>query len=270
MKVRPVLELQIETAVLDVFHTDHLSRCRVGTCRRVQISRIVDPIMTSASLSCDSHAPTPTLTTREHAISMFRKPRDSLKQPEVGRPPSPGSTSTKSPFTLAIPPTVPPPSKPSTMAPIKTKPSRPAPSGKQSSSGNVKKAAATPKTKPKPNGNIMSFFKKEETGLFVAENGGRPAGTASPYFEKDATAVEDLDRFNEVETPSKRRRLSGEDNAPQDQEGNGSLFGDDEQEATTPAQSVTTNAATKSGPFMEDSDSEDDEEERPGRSQMLI
>jgi DNA cross-link repair 1A protein len=149
------------------------------------------------------------------------------------------------------------------MAPIKTKPSRPAPSGKQSSSGNIKKAAATPKTKPKPNGNIMSFFKKEETGLFVAENGGRPAGTASPYFEKDATAVEDLDRFNEVETPSKRRRLSGEDNAPQDQEGNGSLFGDDEQEATTPAQSVTTNAATKSGPFMEDSDSEDNEEEHP-------
>ena len=109
----------------------------------------------------------------------------------------------------------------------------------------------------------MSFFKKEETGLFVAENGGRPAGTASPYFEKDATAVEDLDRFNEVETPSKRRRLSGEDDAPQDQEGNRNLFGDDEQEATTPAQSVATNAATKSGPFMEDSDSEDDEEEHP-------
>jgi DNA cross-link repair 1A protein len=108
----------------------------------------------------------------------------------------------------------------------------------------------------------MSFFKKEETGLFIAENGGRPADTASPYFEKDAMAVEDLDRFNEVETPSKRRRLSGEADAAHDQEGNGSLFGDDE-EATTSAPSAATVTATKSGPFMEDSDSEDDEEEHP-------
>jgi DNA cross-link repair 1A protein len=150
------------------------------------------------------------------------------------------------------------------MAQIKTKPSRPAPtSGKQSSSGSVKKAAATPKTKTKPNGNIMSFFKKEETGLFIAENGGRPAETASPYFVKEATAVEALDRFNEVETPSKRRRLSAENDTPQEQEENGSLFGGDEEKATTPAQSLPISAATKSGPFMEDSDSEDDEEEHP-------
>jgi len=107
----------------------------------------------------------------------------------------------------------------------------------------------------------MSFFKKEETGLFVAEN-GRPVETSSPYFEKEATAVEALDRFNEVETPSKRRRLSGEADEAHDQEGNGSLFGEDE-EATRSAQSVATPAATKSGPFMEDSDSEDDEEEHP-------
>ena len=107
----------------------------------------------------------------------------------------------------------------------------------------------------------MSFFKKEETGLFIAEN-GRPAATASPYFEKEANAVEDLDRFNEVETPSKRRRLSGEADAAHGQKGNGSLFGDEE-EGTTPAQSAATTTATKSGPFMEDSDSEDDEEEHP-------
>ena len=104
----------------------------------------------------------------------------------------------------------------------------------------------------------MSFFKKEETGLFIAEN-GRPAATASPYFEKEANAVEDLDRFNEVETPSKRRRLSGEADAAHGQKGNGSLFGDEE-EGTTPAQSAATTTATKSGPFMEDSDSEDDED----------
>lgn len=108
----------------------------------------------------------------------------------------------------------------------------------------------------------MSFFKKEETGLFIAEN-GRPAETSSSYFGKDATATEALDRFNEVETPSKRRRLSAEPDVSHEQDGNGSLFGDEDEEATTPAQSLATPAATKSGPFMEDSDSEDDEEEHP-------
>lgn len=108
----------------------------------------------------------------------------------------------------------------------------------------------------------MSFFKKEETGLFIAEN-GRPAETSSSYFGKDATTTEALDRFNEVETPSKRRRLSAEPDVSHEQDGNGSLFGDEDEEATTPAQSLATPAATKSGPFMEDSDSEDDEEEHP-------
>ena len=63
----------------------------------------------------------------------------------------------------------------------------------------------------------MSFFKKEETGLFIAENGG-PVSTSSPYFEKDSIAEDDTDRFNELETPSKRRRLSEEKDAAQDQE----------------------------------------------------
>jgi len=194
---------------------------------------------------------------------MFRKPRDSLKQPEVGRPPSPGATSSKSPFTLAVPPSVPPPSKPSAMAATKTKSTRPPPSsaaGRQASSGSAKKSAAVSKTKQKPNGNIMNFFKKEETGLFIAENGG-PVSTSSPYFEKDPLAEDDADRFNELETPSKRRRLSEEKDAAQDQDEDGSLFGDEE--PTKAAQPANTPAAKRSGPFMEDSDSEDDEEEQP-------
>lgn len=106
----------------------------------------------------------------------------------------------------------------------------------------------------------MNFFKKEETGLFVAENGG-PVGTSSPYFEKDEMSIEDTDRFNEVQTPSKRRRLSSTEEHSQDQEENGSLFGDEEPE--TIVEPEMASAATKSGPFMEDSDSEDDEEEQP-------
>jgi hypothetical protein len=61
------------------------------------------------------------------------------------------------------------------MAATKTKSTRPPPSsaaGRQASSGSAKKSAAVSKTKQKPNGNIMNFFKKEETGLFIAENGG--------------------------------------------------------------------------------------------------
>lgn len=191
---------------------------------------------------------------------MFRKPRDSVKQPDVGRPPSPGATSAKTPFTLAVPPSVPPPSKPLAMAPTRTKSTKPAPATRNGSSGSVKKAAALPKSKQKPNGNILSFFKKEETGLFVAENGG-PIATASPYFGKEATAVEDLDRFNEVETPSKRRRLSNENDVSLEQDENASLFGDEE--STDQTESTTTPTAAKAGPFMEDSDSEDDEDEQP-------
>ena len=106
----------------------------------------------------------------------------------------------------------------------------------------------------------MSFFKKEETGLFIAENGG-PVSTSSPYFEKDSIAEDDTDRFNELETPSKRRRLSEEKDAAQDQEEDGSLFGDEE--PTKAAEPANKPVAKRSGPFMEDSDSEDDEEEQP-------
>ncbi|KAM0715168.1 hypothetical protein Q7P37_009633 [Cladosporium fusiforme] len=194
---------------------------------------------------------------------MFRKPRDSsLKQPDVGRPPSPGSTTTKTPFTLAVPPSVPPPSKPLAMAATKTKSSKQpsiASSGRQGSSGSVKKAAAAAsKGKQKPNGNILSFFKKEETGLFIATNGA-PASTSSPYFDNETNGIEDVDRFNEVETPSKRRRMSNdEEEANHGTQDDASLFGDD-----SPAKPAPTPAATKSGPFMEDSDSEDDDEEHP-------
>lgn len=193
---------------------------------------------------------------------MFRKPRNAEKQPDVGRAPSPTSKPAKTPFTLAVPPTVPPPSKPLAMAPTKTKSSKqtalPA-VNRQGSSGSVKKTAAASKIKQKPNGNILSFFKKEETGLFIAEKGGA-AITSSPYFENDAHELSDLDRFNEIESPSKKRRLSAdEEPATQDaNEDDASLFGEEE-----PEQPTVTPTAAKSGPFMEDTDSEDDEEEHP-------
>ena len=107
----------------------------------------------------------------------------------------------------------------------------------------------------------MNFFKKEETGLFIADNGGPVSTTSSPYFEKDPLAEDDADRFNELETPSKRRRLGQEKDAAQDQEEDRSLFGDEK--PTKEAEPAKEPTPMKPGPFMEDSDSEDDEEEQP-------
>lgn len=124
--------------------------------------------------------------------------------------------------------------------------------GRQGPAGNLKKNAASAKGKEKEkgNGNILSFFKREEAGLFVQDSRAEPvAGDVdSPVFDQ---------RFNEDETPSKRRRLSNDTNGA----------------VPDPATAVDSPLANKTslnlgtvGPFVEDSDSEDGDEEQLERS----
>ncbi len=108
---------------------------------------------------------------------MFRKPRESSSgalvsevESSIGRPPTPPSTPAKTPFTLAVPPNVPPPR----MAASKSKANKNTPLpviGRQGLVGSAKKPSSTPKVKDKGNANITSFFKKseQENGLFIEE-----------------------------------------------------------------------------------------------------
>ncbi|KAF2161801.1 hypothetical protein M409DRAFT_69599 [Zasmidium cellare ATCC 36951] len=194
---------------------------------------------------------------------MFRKPRDSSTTTNTngvtGRPPTPPHTPAKTPFTLAVPPSIPPP----TMT-TRTKTSKPAPLptiGRQGLTGSAKKPAAKTKQNGKGNSSILSFFKKtdgvaeSDPGLFVEER------RSSQHFpeDEDISTVEetgdgDETRFNEAAGSIKRRRLSREDdNAQSDDAVNDRSPGDIASALKTPAR--------KTGPFFAESDSEQEEEE---------
>ncbi|KAK0246783.1 DNA cross-link repair protein PSO2/SNM1 [Friedmanniomyces endolithicus] len=201
---------------------------------------------------------------------MFRKPREPVAEtPSLGRPPTPPDTPAKTPFTLAIPPSVPAPR----MA-IKAKAAKQAPLptiGRQGAVGSAKKATATAakiRQSGKANSSILSFFKKtdgpEGAGLFVQECGGRAYGVQdvenrSPSPEGEGVGeegVEDEARFNESGGSVKRRRTSGG-------LGDGRPFG--EAEATLalqrPKEPARVSSRAKAGPFVEESDSEEDGEQ---------
>ena len=127
------------------------------------------------------------------------------------------------------------------------------------------------KGKGKPNGNIMSFFKKtessgatitdskeEDKGLFLGDSpvecgANVPLQTPTPPQEESSieSCFEDVElesddsqlaRYNEVEMPSKRRRT-------------------DDTPTRSPLMELTKPALTR-GPFIDDSDS-DDEQAKP-------
>lgn len=99
----------------------------------------------------------------------------------------------------------------------------------------------------KPNGNIMSFFKKTDddvditADLFVAERSSAYARPLSPSSGEpvQAESVSDMDvaRFNESGEPMKRRKTSPE---------------------TQTSKALHSSQPRPVGPFLEDSDSEDD------------
>lgn len=202
---------------------------------------------------------------------MFRKPRETSShdsgdvKPSVGRPPTPPTTPSKTPFTLARPPNVPA----SKMAATKAKANNamPLPTiGRQGPTGIGKRSSTTPKVKDKGNGNIMSFFKKseQETGLFVEDRNGfsipqyDDEGDRAPSpaaFDLDsAIEGEDRERFNERGGSVKRRKTSlGEEDECTDT-------------LTPPQQPIEVNQEPplpfgRSGPFLEDSDSEHEDEQ---------
>lgn len=209
---------------------------------------------------------------------MFRNPRENLAgsigsslKPSTGRPPTPpGAPSTPR---LAI-----------TMAPRNTnKPSTPRRPVQQSIASafnkqSTKKSAAT-KTPVRANGNILNFFKKvdnplkDDDDLFVAQRSGtipQPPREPSPEIDdNDLYGVSDQvidERYNEAEKSIKKRKLS--DNSD---------IEESESDLTTPSipsepcsppppaetpmtkkKAKPTKAPRRSGPFLDDSDSDEE------------
>lgn len=161
--------------------------------------------------------------------SMFRKARDEDQKRAVGRPPTPPGTPAKTPFTLSVPPQVPVP----VMA-IKTRSKQtPLPTiGRQGPTGRSKPITPA-KPRGKPNSSILSFFKKAEDSLFVV---GETVRDEEEEVEKEET------RFNESENSTKKRKFD---------------------ESRSTAEPPPKPAEKKIGPFVEESDSEDDEQEQP-------
>lgn len=118
----------------------------------------------------------------------------------------------------------------------------------------------TPKpTKPsKPNASILNFFKKTEKpgeSLFVG-----PTPDAAIHDDEDLFGGGELDRLNEIESPVKKRRISGDGEISTN---NGPPHGGTKEAASMkadPGASAKSGKPRVQGPFVMDSDSEDDED----------
>jgi DNA cross-link repair 1A protein len=113
---------------------------------------------------------------------------------------------------------------------------------------SAKKTSSTSNAKPKgkPNASILSFFKKDD-GLFVAN--------LAPSSKKSQVDLEveqkSEPRFNEDTGAVKRRKLSPIEDRPSP--------------LATPVERPQPATKTSSGPFMEESDSEDDHDIQPSK-----
>lgn len=222
---------------------------------------------------------------------MFRNPREKAPtasgikvQPSVGRPPSPPTTPIRKPSAPA--PTQEPRSTRSNMS-TRAMPARtssapkaaPTPTIGRGSTNPKKNAFASSKTKAKPNASILSFFKKDD-GLFVAET-GTPVSTGKPEgsFQdsgiladwEDDGAVEEAKqdtRYNENGGAVKRRRLDSEPDVQSpdtttEQEGVSDVASRSPPLSGEPLPAKPPSAINGGprpfGPFVEESDSEDEE-----------
>lgn len=202
---------------------------------------------------------------------MFRNPRGTADEgegttlPSLGRPPTPPGGPIKTSFTLAVPPTVPAPK----MA-VKSRSSKAVPLptiGRQGVTGSAKKVTSTAKAKQsgKGNGNILSFFRKadgqeEDARLFVEDKsrplvGSHDVENQEPSLELADEMEQSDGRFNEDEGSVKRRRVGSDAVADATER--------DNEHRTVQAVDVDgANGAAngKTGPFFEESDSEQDDE----------
>ncbi|KAJ9623690.1 DNA cross-link repair protein PSO2/SNM1 [Taxawa tesnikishii (nom. ined.)] len=160
-------------------------------------------------------------------------------------------------------------------------------------STNPKRSSANNNAKPKgkPNASILSFFKKTDgpaDELFVQGRGGLgPAGKDGPSpdaleeledemdlgFGDEQGRQEEEERYHENGGPVKRRRLSGSEDGVQ-ANGDGTTANKEpvvnpgpcsppppDAPGQIPAQTTSNAAPKRSGPFFEESDSEDDDTE---------
>ncbi|PVI03754.1 DRMBL-domain-containing protein [Periconia macrospinosa] len=210
---------------------------------------------------------------------MFRNPRENRAlprsaqlEPSIGRPPSPPhslSTSTVTNMAAKSIPKKTTPKSNSTSTLPKTTQTTLVPSawGKKATAGNSK-------TKPKAtaNGNIKAFFKKAEqlnNQIFLQEKGASAAVAVSEDGEDEVWTdqvedVADIDnaeqRYNENNGSFKKRKISEDEPPPTIKV----PVSETEHEAAVGApvsileQSSRNNK--KTGPFLDDSDSESDEE----------
>ncbi|KAH7123971.1 DNA repair metallo-beta-lactamase-domain-containing protein [Dendryphion nanum] len=215
---------------------------------------------------------------------MFRNPRENQKlpsdsqlTPSTGRPPSP-------------PLSVPVRAAMATKSSSKTATARSKSTPTQAKMMQTtlvpsqwgKKSPATTKSKPKvtTNGNIMTFFKKAEelnSTLFMRERGGYGPSDETEFHDNglgwgdanndpvlvdsDTEDKEDNARYNEKGGSNKKRKISEERSLETSGQ---SPYQDNEEFAsdapqTTPTESVRIPRRT--GPFLDDSDSEEEEQE---------
>lgn len=199
---------------------------------------------------------------------MFRKPRELASplatnpppKPSTGRPPTPESITTQDISCTSVSDSF---KMTSSTTPLIGR-------TKTTSKSSSRTPALKPgKAKPKPNGSILNFFKKAarspETGeglkdteesLFLDDEGsvwkeGEPVQTPtpprddllvenSPDFVNNLSMDADLSRFNEENGPIKRRKMEASESSPLELK-------------------YATKTALRKGPFIEDSDDDDDE-----------
>jgi DNA cross-link repair 1A protein len=125
-----------------------------------------------------------------------------------------------------------------------------------------KAATRTPASKKpaKPNASILSFFKKAEAvedTLFVGPAPKDILDEEDIYGNGDDV---DEDRYNEDETPFKKRKL----NHRQDETSNTNIFGATENlETKSEKTSAQSKPVRRKGPFLDDSDSDEEDGESP-------
>ena len=225
------------------------------------------------------------------ASSMFRNPRENRKlpsashtAPSVGRPPSPPRSHTHSKPTemaaKAAPKAATPRAKSAPKKPTGTQTTLvPSEWGKKSPANNGFKG----KPKPTANGNIMAFFKKAEeqnNRIFLQDRGESNSFSSEDIDEDNVGWVDESvdvvidenkendreDRYNESGGSVKRRKLSADvplkacSPPPPD-------IIEDAASKGAPDESVTpaVNGRRRTGPFVDDSESEAEEATVPFR-----
>ncbi|KAF2146433.1 uncharacterized protein K452DRAFT_282605 [Aplosporella prunicola CBS 121167] len=207
---------------------------------------------------------------------MFRNPRENIHKPpsqrlapSVGRPPSPPAAS---PRTAQAQPPLPAP-KPMATKTMTPRPWRSSQKPKQTKLDFSKSSkGGIPRSKVKPNASILSFFKKtdgpvvDDPGLFLEDRGKaraaasitidddeeEPAGWEDKQGSEDGIAD---DRFNESSGSNKRRKISdASEDSPKEPE---KACSPPPPEVTQPMEEKKS-VKRPSGPFFEDSDSEDE------------